>query len=152
MQLTRFSDLALRVLMYAHAAGNRLVTIEEIASAHQVSKPHLMKVVSTLTHNGYIAAVRGRSGGITLARPADQIGLGDVIRHTEPDFTLVECLEGDSDCVIEGCCKLPNILKRALAAFMAELDRHTLASIALRPRDLREVLPQILAHAQGRST
>lgn len=151
MQLTRFSDLALRVLMYAHAAGNRLVTIEEIASAHQVSKPHLMKVVSTLTHAGYIAAVRGRAGGITLARPADKIRLGDVIRHTEPDFTLVECLTTESQCVIDGCCRLPNILKRALAAFMAELDRHTLASIALRPRELREVFPQAIANAQGRT-
>ncbi len=151
MQLTRFSDLALRVLMYVHAAGDRLVTIEEIASAHRVSKPHLMKVVSAITRAGFITAVRGRAGGITLAGPADKIRLGDVIRHTEPDFAIVQCFATGSECVIDGCCRLPNILKRALAAFLAELDRHTVASIALRPKELREVLPQALSRADTRA-
>ncbi len=143
MQLTRFSDYALRVLMYVHAAGDRLVTIEEIAVSYGISKPHLMKVVSALTRAGYLAAVRGRSGGVTLARPAEKIRLGDVVRDTEPDLALVECLGSDSQCAINECCRLPNILKRALGAFLAELDQHTLASIALRPKELRQVLPQI---------
>lgn len=139
MQLTRFSDYALRVLMYVHAAKDRLVTIEEIASSYGISRAHLMKVVNALTRAGYLTAVRGRTGGLSLGRSADAIRLGDVVRTTEPDFALVECLSTESRCVIDGCCKLPAVLRRALAAFIAELNRHTVASIALRPKDFRDV-------------
>lgn len=139
MQLTAFSDYSLRVLMYAHAAGSRLVTIDEMASAYDISRAHLMKVVNTLTRTGFLSGVRGRAGGVRLARPASEIRLGDVIRATEPDFALVECMSDREKCVIGGCCRLPTILRRAMAAFLAECDRHTLASIALRPRDIETV-------------
>ncbi len=140
MQLTKFSDFALRVLMYAHAAGDRLVTIEEMAGSYRISRAHLMKVVNALTRAGYLTAVRGRSGGLKLAKPAEGIRLGDVVRATEPDFALVECLSSGNQCVISGCCLLPAVMREALAAFLATLDRYTLASIALRPRDFRRVL------------
>jgi len=142
MQLTRFSDYALRVLMYAHAADGRLVTIEEMANSYRVSRAHLMKVVNALTRAGYLTSVRGRAGGVTLARPAEQIRLGDVVRSTEPDFTLVECFSTGNACVIAGCCGLPTVLRRALRAFLAELDNHTLASVALRPKQFRSVFPE----------
>lgn len=140
MQLTMFSDLALRVLMFTHAAGDRLVTIEEIASAYDVSRAHLNKVVNVLTRTGYLAAVRGRSGGLRLAKPADKINLGSVVRTTEPDFALVECFSTGNQCVLTKCCKLQGVLDEALQAFLAVLDRHTLASIAFGPRDFRTVL------------
>ncbi|MGE0627066.1 MAG: Rrf2 family transcriptional regulator [Hyphomicrobiaceae bacterium] len=140
MQLTRFSDFALRVLMYAHAADDRLVTIEEMAAAYRISRTHLMKVVNALSRAGYLKAVRGRVGGVTLARPAEAIRLGDVVRATEPDFALVECFSCDNECIIHGCCRLPAVLRHALAAFLSELDRHTLASIAPKPREFRRVL------------
>jgi len=142
MQLTRFSDYALRVLMFAHAADGRLVTIEEMATSYRISRAHLMKVVNALTRAGYLTSVRGRSGGVTLARPADDIRLGDVIRATEPDFALVECFSTGSQCVIGNCCQLPAVMRRALQAFLAELDCHTVASIALRPKDFRAVFPE----------
>ena len=140
MQLTKFSDYALRVLMYAHAAGDRRVTIEEMAASYRISRAHLMKVVNALTRAGYLTAVRGRSGGLTLARPAETIRLGEVIRSTEPDFALVECFATGNRCVITGCCRLPGVLSQALAAFLETLDQHTLADIALKPRDFRKVL------------
>lgn len=139
MQLTTFSDYALRVLMFTDAAGGRLVTIEEIALAYGISRTHLMKVVNALTRGGYLTAVRGRAGGLKLAKPPEEIRLGDVVRITEPDFALVECFASGNQCVIGGCCRLPAILRGALSAFLTELDRHTLASIALRPRDFRAV-------------
>ncbi len=155
MQLTRFTDYALRVLMYAHAADGRLVTIEEMAASYCISRAHLMKVVNALTRAGYLAAVRGRAGGVTLGKPADEIHLGDVVRTTEPDFALVECFSTGGECVIGGCCRLPAALRRALGAFLAELDRHTLASIALRSKDFRKVLQpeahQLLTEGQGTS-
>jgi Rrf2 family nitric oxide-sensitive transcriptional repressor len=135
MQLTMFSDLALRVLMYTHAAGDRLVTIDEITGAYKVSRAHLNKVVNALTRAGYLTAVRGRSGGVRLGKPAEQIGLGNVIRATEPDFALVECFATGNQCVITKCCKLQGVLDNALQAFLTTLDQHTLATIALRPRD-----------------
>ncbi len=140
MQLTKFSDFALRVLMYTHAAGDRIVTIEEIASSYCVSRAHLMKVVNALTRAGYLTAIRGRAGGLKLAKPAIDIRIGDVIRSTEPDFALVECFGTGNQCVITGCCRLPRVLNEALTAFLDALDQHTLASIALKPRDFREVL------------
>ncbi|MCL4765694.1 MAG: Rrf2 family transcriptional regulator [Hyphomicrobiaceae bacterium] len=137
MQLTKFSDYALRVLMYTHAAGDRLVTIEEMAGSYRVSRAHLMKVVNALTRAGFLRAVRGRTGGLTLARPAEEIRLGDVVRTTESDFALVECFATGNQCVISGCCRLPRVMQEALDDFFAALDRHTLASIALRPKDFR---------------
>ncbi|MFV0295911.1 MAG: RrF2 family transcriptional regulator [Hyphomicrobiaceae bacterium] len=144
MQLTRFSDYAMRVLMYTHAANGRLVTIEEMASNYRISRAHLMKVVNTLTRARYLTAVRGRTGGVTLARPADKINLGAVIRDTEPDFALVECFSCKEACIVGGCCKLPAVLRRAMAAFLAELDRHTLASIAIKPKDFIAVFPEAI--------
>ena len=143
MQLTKFSDYALRVLMYAHAAGDRRVTIEEMAASYRISRAHLMKVVNALTRAGYLTAVRGRSGGLTLARPAETIRLGEVIRSTEPDFALVECFATGNRCVITGCCRLPGVFSQALAAFLETLDQHTLANIALKPRDFRKVLAPV---------
>ena len=140
MQFTKFSDYALRVLMYAHAAGGRRVTIDEMAAAYRISRAHLMKVVNSLTRAGYLTAVRGRSGGLVLARPAEDICLGEVVRATEPDFAIVECFSTGNQCVITECCKLPRVLNEALTAFLAVLDRHTLASIALKPKDFRAVL------------
>lgn len=137
MQLTLFSDLALRVLMFTHAAGDRRVTIDEMADAYAISRTHLTKVVNALTRAGYLTAVRGRSGGLRLAQPADQIILGDVVRMTEPDFALVECFSTGNQCVITSCCKLQVVLDEALQAFFEVLDRRTLASIAMRPREFR---------------
>jgi Rrf2 family nitric oxide-sensitive transcriptional repressor len=140
MQLTKFSDYALRVLMYAEAANDRLVTIDEMASSYEISRAHLMKVVNSLTRAGYLTAVRGRSGGLKLAKPAEKINLGEVVRQTEPDMNLVECFSTGNQCVINGCCRLPAVLRQALKAFLNELDQHTLASVALKPKDFRRVL------------
>lgn len=135
MRLTTLSDYALRVLMYAAAAGDRLITIEETAKAYNISRAHLMKVVNVLTRAGYIKGVRGRSGGFTLARPAETINLGAVMRVTEPDFALVECFAAGNKCMITKRCHLPDILNEALNAFVATLDRYTLADIMLAKRD-----------------
>lgn len=140
MQLTKFSDYSLRVLMYVAAAGDRLVTIEEMATSYRISRAHLMKVVNALTRSGYLTAVRGRAGGLKLAKPAEEIRLGDVVRATEPDFALVECFSTDDQCVIRGCCRLPAVMRHALLAFLSALDQHTLASISLKPREFRRVL------------
>ncbi len=135
MRLTHFSDYALRLLMYAAARDARLITIEETARTFRISRSHLMKVANLLTRTGYLQAVRGRSGGLTLAKPPEKIGLGAVIRATEPDFALVECFTIDNRCVISPTCRLRGILQEALEAFAATLDRYTLDDLILHPDD-----------------
>ena len=135
MRLTNFSDYALRVLMYAAARDERLITIDETAKVYGISRAHLMKVVNQLTRAGYLKAIRGRSGGLVLAKRPHKIRLGDVVRATEPDFALVECFGADNQCVITPRCRLRGALKEALGAFVATLDRYTLADLILSPRD-----------------
>jgi Rrf2 family nitric oxide-sensitive transcriptional repressor len=133
MRLTNFSDYALRVLMYAATQGDRLITIEETAAVYGISRTHLMKVANQLTRAGYLKAVRGRSGGLTLAKRPNRIKLGEVLRATEPDFALVECFTADNQCIITPRCRLRGALKEALAAFTGTLDRYTLADLVLTP-------------------
>lgn len=132
MRLTQFSDYALRLLIYTAAHGDRLVTIEQAAGAYAISRAHLMKVANILTRNNFLRAVRGRSGGLTLARRPESIVLGDVLRVTEPDFAIVECF-GDDSCRITPSCRLRGVVAGALGAFMAEMDRHTLSDIVIDP-------------------
>jgi Rrf2 family nitric oxide-sensitive transcriptional repressor len=135
MRLTDFSDYALRLLMYAGARGDRLVTIEETANLYGISRAHLMKVANQLTRAGFLRAVRGRSGGLALAMAPERICLGDVLRITEPDFALVECFRSDDRCLISPRCRLRGVLSEALAAFTATVDRYTLADLMLSPEE-----------------
>jgi len=135
MRLTDFSDYSLRVILYAAARDGQLITIEETSKVYGISRTHLMKVANQLTRAGFLRAVRGRSGGLTLAKTPAQIRLGDVLRTTEPDFALVECFRSDNRCLITPRCRLRGALKEALAAFVGTLDRYTLADLLLRPED-----------------
>ncbi|WP_137934461.1 RrF2 family transcriptional regulator [Mesorhizobium comanense] len=135
MRLTNFSDYALRMLMYAASAGDRLITIEETARAFKVSKTHLNKVANTLTRGGYLKAIRGRSGGLVLGLQPEMIRIGDVVRLTEPDFALVECFASGNQCVLTRCCKLSGMFGEAMASFQSTLDRYTLADVTLKPED-----------------
>lgn len=135
MRLTNFSDSALKMLMYAASAGDRLITIEEVARTFNVSKTHLNKVANTLTRSGYLKPVRGRSSGLVLGLPPKMIRIGDVVRVTEPDFEIVECFATGNQCVLTGSCKLSRMFGEAMASFQIILDRHTLADVALMPQD-----------------
>jgi Rrf2 family nitric oxide-sensitive transcriptional repressor len=121
MRLTNFSDFALRLLMYAAAREDRLITIEEASEVYNISRTHLMKIANT--------------GGLALGKPPHKIKLGDVIRTTEPDFALVECFGAGNECVITRSCRLRGILHEGLDAFNAVLDKYTLADLMLRPKD-----------------
>lgn len=148
MRLTTFFDYALRVLMYAGATDNRLVTIEETANVYDISRAHLRKVVNILIKNGYLKGVRGRSGGFTLAQPPESINLGAVVRATEPDFALVECFATGNRCAIARVCRLPNVLNQALNAFIATLDGRTLADVMVAEREFTAA-PQGVKHRRG---
>lgn len=129
MRLTTMTDYALRLLMYLAQQPGRLCTIAEAAQAHGISEAHLMKVTHHLGLLGWIETVRGKGGGMRLAREPHEIGLGEVVRDMEPDFHLVECFSTDNTCVRTGDCALTGVLQGALQDFLARLDGATLADI-----------------------
>ena len=135
MQLTRYSDYGLRVLIYLAVKTDGLATIEEISDAYAISKAHLMKLVHEMGQAGLLETVRGRGGGIRLARPPEEIRIGDVVRQTEGKMELVECFGPEkSHCRIEAVCGLRPVLEEALSAFLGVLDQYTLADIVSRRR------------------
>jgi Rrf2 family transcriptional regulator, nitric oxide-sensitive transcriptional repressor len=142
MHLTVFSDYTLRVLMYLALERTRLATIPEIAAAYGISENHLMKVVHQLARAGIVESVRGKGGGVRLARPPEEIRLGAVLKASEGDAPIVECLSDDDadTCRITSSCRLKGILVDAFDALYASLDEHTLADLVERPRRLRQVL------------
>ena len=130
MRLTTFSDYAFRVLIYLGASPQGLATIADIAAAYGISENHLMKVVHALARLGYIETVRGKGGGMRLARPAAEINVGEVLRATEDGFDVVECMgERAGDCRIVRACALKGALGEAVAAFLDVLDGYTLADL-----------------------
>lgn len=132
MQMTQFSDFALRTLLYLHQKpeGKTRASIAGIARYHGISKHHLVRVAARLRDLGYIRMIRGRLGGIELAVAARSIVIGQVVRQTEPDFHLVECFNQEQNrCVISQHCQLKAALYLARNAFLEVLDQYTLATV-----------------------
>ena len=133
MQLTRFSDFAIRLLIFLALEAGRPVTIGAAAESLRISKHHLVKVANLLMKKGYIVGMRGRTGGIRLRKRPEEISVGEIVRLTEPGLTPVECMSAPGSCVLEDVCGCPAYLQRGMEAFLRELDEATLASVA-RPR------------------
>jgi len=140
MRLTRFTDYSLRVLLYVAAAPEGRATIAEIARAFGISEHHLVKVVHFLGREGLLANTRGHGGGLRLRQPATRINVGEVVRLTEAGDVPAECFDREANsCRLAGGCGLQRALRRAVAAFYAELGRYTIADLQLRPRTVREL-------------
>jgi Rrf2 family nitric oxide-sensitive transcriptional repressor len=124
--------------MYCAQSESRqtAATIQEIAEQHDISKSHLTKIVMTLAADGYLITSRGRGGGLRLGRPASEILIGEVVRKTESDFSMVECFQdGISRCALMPSCRLKNVLADALKAFFEKLDSVTLADLMVDAQD-----------------
>ncbi|WP_323991091.1 Rrf2 family transcriptional regulator [Nguyenibacter sp. L1] len=141
MRLTLHTDYALRTLIYLGIHTDRLVSIHEVAQAYGISENHLVKIIHRLGLGGFVQTVRGRNGGLRLARPAPDIRIGDVVRYTEEDMGLVACMQADQSpgglpagqtCLLADACRLRGALAEALGAFMAVLDRYTLQDMITR--------------------
>lgn len=134
MRLTLYTDYSLRVLIYLAYKKDQMVTISELADFYKISRNHLVKVVHNLGIQGYIQTTRGKNGGLKLARHANEIVIGDVVRKMEPDFELLECFNAVTDqCVITRSCSLKSVLIGARDDFLATLDKHTIADAVKNP-------------------
>lgn len=143
MRLTSFSDYTLRVLMYLALQRGRLATTPEIAAAYGISENHLIKVVHQLVRAGVIESVRGKGGGIRLMREPGEIRLGQIVRASEGEGPIVECLSANpSTCKIAPVCRLTAILTRTFEGFYAALDAYTLADLVNDPGQLATFLMQ----------
>lgn len=141
MKLTAFTDYALRVLIYLAAQPGRRATIAEISAAFEVKENHLTKVVHLLGRRGWVATTRGKGGGLQLARAAQDIRIGDVVRDTEGMLQPAECFgDHESDCCLIRCCQLKGVLSEAVRSFYSVLDRYTLADITRNEAELERVL------------
>ena len=135
MRLTDFTDYGLRALMRLAGAPERLFTTDEISAEFKISRNHLTKIVQALAQAGFVTTLRGAGGGFRLARPAGEIGLGDVVRVLEERHALVECFQTDGGgCLLTPRCRLKSKLAAARLAFYRELDSWSLADCAFTPR------------------
>lgn len=144
MKLSRHTDYSLRVLIHLAAGEGELISIRRIAQAYGISQNHLMKIALNLGRAGFIETVRGRYGGLRLARPAPEIAVGAIVRHTEGNGDLVAC----DNCLIAPACGLPRILDEAMEAFLRVLDSYSLSDIANRPGMLRDLFHDSTAPAR----
>lgn len=141
MQLTQFSDYAMRTALYLGVREDRSATVDEISRAYGISRHHLVRVVQTLTELGVVASRRGRGGGMRLAMEPSAINVGWLIRRTEPHFDMVECFKPETNtCPIAPVCGLKGALHRAREAFFAVLDEYTLEQLLARKGELVQFL------------
>jgi Rrf2 family nitric oxide-sensitive transcriptional repressor len=133
MRLTTYTDYALRTLMHLAVNRDRLVTIQDIANLHSISKNHLTKVVHQLGQIGLVTTVRGRNGGLKLGLEPADINIGNVVRQTETDFHMAECFHPENNrCVYASACLLEDALGAATAAYLCVLDGVTLDNLVIK--------------------
>ena len=125
MRLTRYTDYSLRVLIHLALHEDRICSIGEISRTYDVSQNHMMKVVNALAHDGFVETLRGRAGGMRLARPAKEITVGEVVRRTEEGFQLAE----GSGCALSPACGLTGVLQKGVQAMLAVFDSYTIAEL-----------------------
>ena len=140
MRLTTFSDYCMRTLIYLGLNQSERVTISDVAGAYAISENHLMKVVNFLGQQGYVETIRGKGGGMRLARSPQDINIGALLFATEGHEGLLECVEGPSSCCIQPACKLIGILVKAQAAMFAVFDKYTLADLLYEEERLEQIL------------
>lgn len=138
MQLSRFTDYSLRVLFYVATHTDRLSTLAEIAGYYDISIEHLRKVVHALGKSGHLQTYRGKNGGIALKMKPDEINIGDVIAQTEGLNPLINC--DAQECCLTGICSLEQALQEAQQAFMAVLQKYTLADLLRHPKMTHQLI------------
>ena len=147
MKLTTYTNYALRSLQLAALKAPNRIKVDDVVKVHGLARPHIVKIVHELGRAGYLETVRGRGGGFFLARPPEDIIIGDVVRLTEGPLDIVECFNPKKNtCPLIGICKLSKAMQKATKAFMDVLDDLTLADIA---SNKHELLARIASLEEG---
>lgn len=149
MYLTQHTDYGLRVLVYTAINDDTLVNIGTIAETYNISKSHLMKVVTSLVKGGFLVSVRGKGGGLRLADVPEKINIGAVVRHLEP-IQVVECMGDNNECLITPSCRLTGIITGAIKAFFNHLDQYSLQDLLDKPTYDILYTPRILINEISR--
>ena len=141
MRLTKQTNYAIRLLMYCATNQGQLSRVSEIAAAYSVPEMFLFKILQPLVEHGMLETVRGRNGGVRLAKPASQITLFDVVRVTEDNFSMAECFSNDaSECPLIDSCALNAALRKALGAFFDVLESFSIEDLIKGRPDMRSLL------------
>ena len=141
MRLTQQTSYSIRILLYCAANPDSNSRIKDIAATYSISELHLFKIMHVLVESGFVETIRGRNGGIRLARPANAISIGEVVRATESNFFLTDCFDTTNrDCPLVDSCGVNRILAEALRAFFSVLDSYTIADVAKDRGQLRGLL------------
>lgn len=141
MRMTLHTDYALRMLIYLATKQGAPCTVSDVAETYGLSRNHLLKVARRLGQLGAVTTLRGRAGGIALARTPEQIGLGTIIRGMEESLALVECMgTGESACILTPACRLKGVVNEALDAYLAVFDRYSLADLVTNRQTLAGLL------------
>lgn len=142
MQLKKYTDYALRVLIFTGMkADKELTSIKEISEVFSISQHHIGKIVFELNKQALIETIRGRNGGIRLAKDPKEINVGMIVRELEQDFNLFECFDKHSNhCILSPACKLKHVLHDALEAFFAVLDQYTLKDLIINEKEILELI------------
>ncbi|MCL4168581.1 UNVERIFIED_CONTAM: hypothetical protein GTU68_037924 [Idotea baltica] len=132
MRLTSFTDYSVRVLIYAAKKDGELASIREVSEAYEISSNHLMKVVHLLGKGGFLHTVRGKNGGFKLGKEPKEINIGAVIRYTEDDLNIVDCMSSSEDnCSLKEDCRFGDVMGEALQAFLTTIDKYTLDDLVI---------------------
>jgi Rrf2 family nitric oxide-sensitive transcriptional repressor len=151
VQLTRYTDYGLRVLMLVASRPDETVSTTDLARALRVSRNHLLKVVNRLCELDWLQAKRGPSGGVSFAARSESITVGEIVRTLESQLDLVECFSPRTNtCPLLPACRLAPLLRRAQEAFLAVLDEVTLGDLVARPAELRAVTMLLETGSAGR--
>jgi Rrf2 family nitric oxide-sensitive transcriptional repressor len=152
MQLTQYTDYSLRTLIALALSPGERSTVSEVSRAYGISRNHLVKVVGRLAELGYVETIRGKGGGVRLARRPQQIGVGEVVRAMEAELGVVGCLQNEgASCVISPVCRLKTIFSGATTKFLEELDAWTLADLLQQRAPLTRLLGIPVRIESGRS-
>lgn len=148
MRLTSYTDFSLRALMYLAVCPGGMASAAEISDAFGISRHHLTKVIHRLARLGVVKTTPGRGGGVALAKPADQIRIGEIVRLCEPSLAIVECFDPVTNtCPITPMCRVADVMKNALDAFLGSLDQHTIADVvSKRETELQQLLRLPASH------
>lgn len=139
MQLTRHTDFSLRVLIYLSLnKSEKLVTINEISEHFKIVKNHLTKVVNHLAQKGYVETIRGKNGGIRLAKQPAEIKLGDVVQAMEMNLEVVDCTK--PLCPLINNCKLKRVLNEAKKSFLSTLNNYSIKDLNNEPETMKNLL------------